>query len=144
MLANKEFFDSIEKVLRDNGTIDKFEKEHGRITRRVLITTQKISEDEKLMYGNNGYLRSYNITFEPGRSSVYVIIDTKAKELYTNPMAVGEKDKIDPPAKPVIEHAIKIILDNIDDTDKIEDAPLCAFLNDSSDIVVALTGEQKS
>lgn len=141
MLANKEFFDSIEKVLRENGTLDKFESEHGKIKRRVLITNAKIPEDEQMRYGNNGYLRAYTMTFDPGRAAIYAVIDTKAKELYTNPMAIGPKDKINPPDNTIIEHVLNIIMEQIDDPDKIDDAPMCAFINDESDVTVTLTGD---
>ena len=45
MLADKEMFNMIEGILRDNGSIARFESENGSIQGRVMITMVDIPEE---------------------------------------------------------------------------------------------------
>lgn len=144
MIANKEFFDSIEETLREHGTIQEFEKENGKITRRVLIKTAPIPEDVKLSRGNNGKLRGYSLSFDPGRIDVFIVMDTETRKLHMPPVGMGKKGDTNRslPDPSVVNHVIDIIKRTMDDPNMIDNSPICAFLNDKCDISVTLSGKE--
>ncbi|MCD8161629.1 MAG: hypothetical protein LUE61_10810 [Clostridiales bacterium] len=45
MLADAEQFDVVERMLRENGSIEKFEKESGKILGRMMITRGEVPDD---------------------------------------------------------------------------------------------------
>ena len=140
MLADKEHFEMIEKILKENGTIDKFEKERGIIRGRMMITlgeAPNIVEYDKTE--NNVYV--FTGTFDFYDMELGIVLKTKPIEPRSSIWFTPQRDNAQEPTEEWIEFFLKTLVDSIDE-DGCFGYPICTFLSDTGDFTVVPTADE--
>ncbi len=141
MLADKEHFDLIEKILTKNGTIDRFEKEQGKIRGRMMITLGdapdiiRYNEKEDGVYVFTGTFDFYDM-------EIGVVLKTKPIEARSTIWFTPQKDGAEEPSQEWIEFFMKTLINSIGE-DGSFGYPICTFASDTGDFTVIPTSDQE-
>lgn len=137
MLNFPEIFNIVEQELKKNGTIEKFEKENGKITGRMMITSTDIPENMEID-SNNESIWAFECSFDFYDVSVCLVIDMKNYKIFEPICFFEQIEGAEPPDNSWIEFFFDTLLSNISD-DGSFGIPICTFLNDYSDFTVVPT-----
>lgn len=78
MLADAQHFDKIEKILRDNGSIEKFERECGEVLGRVMITLGEVPANLDIVVPEGSY--AFICTFDFYDCSLGLVLNPYTKK----------------------------------------------------------------
>ena len=138
MLANEEQFALVEKLLNDNGTIAKFERESGKIKGRMMITVVDIPEELNIRGKNENMLFGFDCSFDFYNCSIGIALHTDTKEAVGGLWITPQVEDAEPPAREWIEFFIKTLMQNIDE-DGSFGCPIYSLLADEGDLTIVPT-----
>ena len=135
MLANEEQFALVEKMLTDNGTIDKFERESGKIKGRMMITVVDIPEELDIKSENKNMLFGFDCSFDFYDCSIGIALHTDTKEVAGGLWITPQVEDAEPPAREWIEFFIKTLMQSIAE-DGSFGCPIYSFLTNEGDLTI--------
>ncbi len=138
MLTDKEKFDIVEKLLIENGTIDRFESENGKITGHMMITLTEIPEEILSAKQRKKHYHAFECSFDFYDSTLGIALDTKTLNSLTGLWVTPQIENADVPSKEWQEFFIETLVRHID-KDGSFGVPIYVFLNDNSDFAVIPT-----
>ena len=137
MLINEELFERVEKSLSKNGTIERFEKENGKITGRMMITLTDVPENIEIVK-NTKSAYAFECSFDFYDVSLGIVLDVTELEVISPIWATEQIPDSEQPDSVWIEFFLKTLVKNISD-DGSFGVPIYTFLNDNSDFTVVPT-----
>lgn len=133
MLRDPEMFDVVENILTENGTIDNFEKENGKIKGRMMITLTEIPEELGIQGGEG--IHAFDCSFDFYEASIGLAINTATRELAGGLWVTPQVEGADAPDETWVEFFIKTLVENIDE-DGSFGVPMYTFTTDEADFTV--------
>ena len=134
MLADKEQFEVIENELRENSTIERFEKEQGKIKGRMMITfgeAPDVVTYDKTEEGVYPFIGSFDFY----DMEIGILLKTKPIEVRSGVWFTPQIDGAEEPTHEWIEFFIKTLANNIHE-DGSFGIPICSFVADTGDFTV--------
>ena len=135
MLANQELFDTVEAILRNNGTIARFEEECGAIKGRMMILQTEIPAGIAVQKHRSNSPTAFEASFDFYDSTVGIAIDATDKEPATGVWVTPQKDGAEPPDDEWVEFFIRTLISNIAEDGSFS-VPIYSFVNDKYDMTV--------
>ena len=135
MLADKEMFDIVEKVLDEKGKIKEFEDECGKIKGRMMITLTDIPEGAEVVEKEGSVPVAFEASFDFYDSTLGVAIYPETKQAATGLWVTPQKDGAEPPDQAWIEFFLEKLMESISD-DGSYGIPIYSFVNDTSDMTI--------
>lgn len=137
MLADAQQFDVVEKMLHENGSIEKFEKESGKILGRMMTTLGEVPDDLGIAVPEGSYV--FICTFDFYDCSLGLVLNTATKKseggIWITPQTDNDPE---PPAEDWVEFFVETLLKGIDE-DGGFGTPIYSLVNDSADLTVVPT-----
>lgn len=135
MLADKEMFDRVEDLLRKNGSIERFEKEYGKIKGRMMITETTIPEGLSVEKHGTAIPIAFEASFDFYESTVGLAIYTADRKLATDIWFGYQEENAEPPAGDWVEFFVKTLITSFAE-DGSYGVPIYSFVNDTCDMTV--------
>ncbi len=138
MLVNTKQFAVVEKALTDNGALERFEKENGKIKGRMMITVIDIPEEIPVTVKGKNFPVGFDCSFDFYDSSIGLALYTDTKEAASGFWVTQQVQGAEQPSQEWIEFFIKTLIENIEE-DGSFGYPMYSFLTDESDLTVVPT-----
>ena len=135
MLADQEKFDSLESLLKENGTIKRFKKECGKIKGRMMITQTDVPADIEVKPHGDAIPFAFEASFDFYDSTAGLAIYTADRQLATGIWVTPQKDGAEPPAKEWIEFFINTLVSHLGEDGSFS-IPIYSFVTDTSDMTI--------
>lgn len=139
MLIDPQAFEILEKGLTEEGKIEKFEKESGKILRRAMITLGDIPSDlkEEILKDNKlEDLYIFNCSFDFYDSILGVALYKENLEIASGVWATEQVDDATPPSEDWIKFFINILHEYIMESEDRFGYPIYMFVNDYSEMII--------
>lgn len=133
MLIDKTAFENVETILHNNGSIQRFESESGKILGRMMITLGEIPANLGIEQSDGA--RAFIGSFDFYDSEVGIAINPRTKELSSGLWVTPQKEGAEAPAQDWIEFFLKTLVDSFGD-DGSFGVPIYAFVNDTTSMTV--------
>ena len=137
MLTDKKKFENVEQMLIEQGRIEAFEQENGKILGRMMITTDAMPEELAEEVEIKDDLTVFTASFDFYDMTVSAAVYTQSKEvakMWLTPQA----DDAEQPAREWISFFIEKLFMGIDDEGGYG-IPMCSFVTDTSDMTIVPT-----
>lgn len=135
MLVDQKMFDTVEAMLRENGSIERFENECGEIKGRMMITITDIPEGIDVEAHDGKIPVAFEASFDFYDSTVGLAIYTTDRKLATGLWVTPQKDGAEAPTEDWVEFFIKTLVTHIAE-DGSFGVPIYSFVNDTCDMTV--------
>lgn len=135
MLVDQKMFDTVEAILRKNGSIERFENECGEIKGRMMITMTDIPEGIPVDENDGKTPVAFEASFDFYDSTVGLAIYTTDRKLATGVWVTPQEDGAEAPAEDWVEFFIKTLVTHIAE-DGSYGVPIYSFVNDTCDMTV--------
>lgn len=130
MLADKGMFEVAENGLREQGVIDRFEAENGKITGRMMITLEEIPPELGLeITGNN--VKAFCASFDFYDMMIGIAMDLDIVKPVSQFWLTPQTDDVEEPSVEWVEFFAKKLFENI--AEEGFGIPMYSFVNDHSD-----------
>lgn len=139
MLIDPQAFKILEKGLTEEGKIEKFEKESGKILGRAMITLGDIPSDlkEEVLKDNKlEDLYIFNCSFDFYDSILGVALYKENLEIASGVWATEQVDDATPPSEDWIKFFINILHEYIMESEDGFGYPIYMFVNDDSEMII--------
>ena len=134
MLSNVEAFEDLERILIEDGTIERFEKESGKILGRMMIDECEIPENLKSEFEITRSTVAFQGTFDFYDVALGIALDVKTMEVKGGLWLTPQAEQYDEPAHEWVEYFIETLVRGIDNGSY--GVPIYAFVNDTSSFEV--------
>ena len=138
MLADPEMFEAVESSLRENGQIERFEKEYGKIKGRMMITLGEIPEGIEAAPNGDAVPQAFEASFDFYDAVLGIAMYTDERKAATGVWVTPQKKGAEHPSREWIEFFIKTLIGNMG-FDGISGYPIYSFVNDTCDMTVVPT-----
>ena len=135
MLVDQKMFDTVEAFLRENGSIDRFENECGKIKGRMMITLTDIPDGIDVEERDGMTPVAFEASFDFYDSTVGLAIYTADRQVATGLWVTPQKNNAEEPAHDWVEFFIKTLVTHIAE-DGSFGVPIYSFVNDTCDMTV--------
>ena len=135
MLADQKMFDTVEAMLRENGSFERFENECGEIKGRMMITMTDIPEGIEIEEHDGKIPVAFEASFDFYNSTVGLAIYTADRKLATGLWVTPQEEGAEAPAEDWVEFFIKTLVTHIAE-DVSFGVPIYSFVNDPCDMTV--------
>ncbi len=134
MLKDIDSFRIIEGYLRDNGTIEEFEKDNGLIRGRLMITdgdipdnleTDPLGEDDHVFIG----------TYDFYDMEIGIVLNTRLREAKTGVWLTPQCENASEPAREWIDFFIQKLIQGLNEDGSFA-VPMYTFISDYADFTV--------
>ena len=142
MLTDPSSFKILEESLIEQGVIEEFEKESGKILGRVMIDLGNIPSDIKddvLKDNKEDDLIIFNCSFDFYDSTLCVALYDKDLKLASGIWVTEQEEGAEPPSQDWIEFFIRILSENVIESKDGFGYPIYAFVNDGSELIIVPT-----
>lgn len=139
MLIDPQAFKILEKGLTEEGKIEKFEKESGKILGRAMITLGDIPSDlkEEVLKDNKlEDLYIFNCSFDFYDSILGVALYKENLEIASGVWATEQVDDATPPSEGWIKFFINILHEYIMESEDRFGYTIYMFVNDYSEMII--------
>lgn len=139
MLIDPQAFEILEKGLTEEGKIEKFEKESGKILGRAMITLGDIPSDlkEEVLKDNKlEDLYIFNCSFDFYDSILGVALYKENLEIASGVWSTEQVDDATPPSEDWIKFFINILHEYIMESEDRFGYPIYMFVNDYSEMII--------
>lgn len=139
MLIDPQAFEILEKGLTEEGKIEKFEKESGKILGRAMITLGDIPSDLKVEVLKDNKLEDlyiFNCSFDFYDSILGVALYKENLEITSGVWATEQVDDATPPSEDWIKFFINILHEYIMESEDRFGYPIYMFVNDYSEMII--------
>ena len=128
-------FETVESILRNNGSIEHFEKEYGEIKGRMMITMTDIPEGISVNKTEGKAPIAFEASFDFYDSTIGLAIYTADLQSATGVWVTPQKDGAEAPSEDWVEFFVKTLVDHIAE-DGTFCVPIYSFVNDNCDMTV--------
>ena len=135
MLKDKEMFDTVETILRENGQLTEFERKYGKTKGRMMITLADIPSGIDVVQIPGKNPQAFEASFDFYDATVGLAIFTDSKKLATGVWVTSQEEDAVPPAEDWIEFAIEKLMESIAE-DGSYGIPIYSFINDTCDMTI--------
>ena len=139
MLIDASSFKRLEDSLIEQGKIEKFEKESGKILGRVMITIgsipNKIKEDV-LRDNEEDDLIIFNCSFDFYNSTLGIALYKKDLKLASRIWITEQEEGAEKPSQDWIEFFIRLLVEYVIESNDSFGYPIYAFVNNDSEMVI--------
>ena len=135
MLINVDMFKTVDSILTEQGIIEKFEQEHGKITGRMMITTGEIPKDLDIKIDMQNHPQVFDCSFDFCDTVISMALYTATKEVAAPLWITRQTEDAKEPEEEWIEFFIQILIENIKD-DGSFGIPMYTFFNNTSNFTV--------
>ena len=140
MLADRELFAGIERTLREEGHIQKFEEECGPIKGRMMITVRKAPpEGIKIDMPEGMHAVCFEATFDFYNSAIGVAMNTRTMETVSDFWISPQTDRIEEIDHAWVEFFVEKMIACINREDGSYVDHAYSFVNDTSDLTIIPT-----
>lgn len=136
MLIDKELFFEVENILRDQGTLERFEEENGEITGHMMITMMEIPPELGFDEISDS-VRAFCASFDFYGMMIGLAFDLNTMELIPQMWFTPQTDDAVEPSSEWLEFFVKTLCENI--SEEGFGVPMYSFVNDHSDFTVVPT-----
>ena len=139
MLIDPSSFKRLEDSLIEQGKIEKFEKESGKILGRVMITIGSIPDDIKedvLRDNEEDDLIIFNCSFDFYNSTLGIAIYKKDFKLASRIWITEQEEGAEKPSQDWIEFFIRLLVEYVIESNDGFGYPIYAFINNDSEMVI--------
>lgn len=136
MLVDKELFFEVENILREQGTLERFEEQNGEITGHMMITMMEIPP-ELGFDGISDSVRAFCASFDFYDMMIGLAFDLNTMELIPHMWFTPQTDDAVEPSSEWVEFFVKTLCENI--SEEGFGVPIYSFVNDHSDFTVVPT-----
>lgn len=139
MLIDPSSFKRLEESLIEQGKIEKFEKESGKILGRVMITIGSIHDDIKedvLRDNEEDDLIIFNCSFDFYNSTLGIALYRKDLKLASRIWITEQEEGAEKPSQDWIEFFIRILVEYVIESNDGFGYPIYAFVNNESEMVI--------
>lgn len=140
MLEDKNKFDELEHLLIQQGVVERFEKEHGKIKGRMMITLTDIPDDVEIKESDAKGLYAFRGTFDFYDSALNIALYTNPVEAASGIWIEPQTEQADTPAADWVDFFMKTLLTYIAE-DGSFGVPMYSFVNDTMDFTVVPTSK---
>ena len=119
MLINEEMFKLVENTCTENGIIERFEKENGKILGRMMITKAEIPQKIQNDINDLKHVHAFCASFDFYNTVLGVAVRLPKKEIISDLWIIsqdGEQDDID---EAWIDFFLQTLIENIEDDGKL-------------------------
>lgn len=142
MLADKKSFDRVEEVLRNNGTIENFEKENGELRGRMMITLGELPENLKADLPLNKTDFVFIATFDFFDTAIGIAVDTVNRAPKGDAFYIKQTESAAEPPMEWVTYFINT-LSEIIRPDGSFGVPILVFMSEESGFTVVPTPPEK-
>lgn len=139
MLIDPSSFKRLEESLIEQGKIEKFEKESGKILGRVMITIGSIPDDIKedvLRDNEEDDLIIFNCSFDFYNSTLGIALYKKDLKLASRIWITEQEERAEKPSQDWIEFFIRLLVEYVIESNDGFGYPIYAFVNNGSEMVI--------
>lgn len=139
MLIDPSSFKRLEDSLIEQGKIEKFEKESGKILGRVMITIGSIPDDIKedvLRDNEEDDLIIFNCSFDFYNSTLGIALYKKDFKLASRIWITEQEEGAEKPSQDWIEFFIRLLVEYVIESNDGFGYPIYAFVNNNSEMVI--------
>lgn len=139
MLIDPSSFKRLEDSLIEQGKIEKFEKESGKILGRVMITIGSIPDDIKedvLRDNEEDDLIIFNCSFDFYNSTLGIALYKKDLKLASRIWITEQEEGAEKPSQDWIEFFIRLLVEYVIESNDGFGCPIYAFVNNDSEMVI--------
>ena len=139
MLIDPSSFKRLEESLIEQGKIEKFEKESGKILGRVMITIGSIPDDIKedvLRDNEEDDLIIFNCSFDFYNSTLGIALYKKDLKLASRIRITEQEEGAERPSQDWIEFFIRLLVEYVIESNDGFGYPIYAFVNNESEMVI--------
>lgn len=139
MLIDPSSFKRLEESLTEQGKIEKFEKESGKILGRVMITIGSIPDDireDVLRDNEEDDLIIFNCSFDFYNSTLGIALYKKDLKLASRIWITEQEEGAEKPSQDWIEFFIRLLVEYVIESNDGFGYPIYAFVNNNSEMVI--------
>ena len=139
MLIDPSSFKRLEDSLIEQGKIEKFEKESGKILGRVMVTIGSIPDDIKedvLRDNEEDDLIIFNCSFDFYNSTLGIALYKKDFKLASRIWITEQEEGAEKPSQDWIEFFIRLLVEYVIESNDGFGYPIYAFVNNDSEMVI--------
>lgn len=139
MLIDPSSFKILEESLIEQGKIEKFEKESGKILGRIMITIGSIPDDireDVLRDNEEDDLIIFNCSFDFYNSTLGIALYKKDLKLASRIWITEQKEGAEKPSQDWIEFFIRLLVEYVIESNDGFGYPIYAFVNNNSEMVI--------
>lgn len=135
MLADEKLFNVVEEWLRENGHIERFEKECGPIKGRIMITRTKIPEGIDVKDNPNESAVAFEASFDFYDTTPGIAVFLMSRKAASDVWVTAQVEGAESPSRDWVEFFIKTLFSNIGE-DGSYGIPIYSLVNDTADLTV--------
>lgn len=141
MLKDKEMFAAVEKTLRQDGRLERFETKYGKVKGRMMITRTEIPEEVDVKYIPGKTPQAFEASFDFYDSTVGLALYTDLRKIATGIWITVQKEGADPPAQDWITFFVEKLIGSMN-KDGSYGIPIYSFVNDTCDMTIIPTNPE--
>ncbi|MGT2951011.1 hypothetical protein BU202_06920 [Streptococcus cuniculi] len=130
MLVDEEMFAAAENALREQGVLDRFEAENGKITGHMMITMMEVPP-ELVIEATGDNVRAFCASFDFYDMMIGIAIDLSTMKPVSQFWLTPQTDDAVKPASEWVEFFAKTLFENL--SEEGYGIPMYSFVNDHSD-----------
>lgn len=135
MLLDKDKFGTMENLLRENGTLEKYGKMHGEIIGRMMITLTEIPEELDIQIEDGRSVYAFACSFDFYDTSLGIALYTDTLTVASPLWCTPQSAEAETPNEEWTEFFIITLAENIDERGKLG-IPMYTFLYNVGDFTV--------
>jgi len=133
MLIDKAAFEQVEETLRKNGSIERFERESGKILGRMMITLGEVPENLDIDVPEHAHV--FIGSFDFYNSTIGIVMNPDTKQVCSGIWTMPQKNGAEEPSRDWIDFFVATLLKSFKD-DGSFGIPIYSFVNDTSDMTI--------
>lgn len=138
MLLDMEQFEMVEKALMEQGFIQEFERECGKIKGHIMITRTDIPEDLRIQPERARYVHAFACSFDFYDVVLGIALYLDTLEAASDLWMIPQTEKAIEPSEEWIQFFISKLIESIDENGSFG-YPVYSFVNDNSDFTLVPT-----
>ncbi len=135
MLVDEKLFNIVEKWLRDDGHIDRFENECGPVKGRMMITRTDIPDGIEIKGSPDERPVAFEASFDFYDAMIGIAVLLKERQVASDVWVTPQEDGAETPSMDWVEFFIKTLFSNIGE-DGSYGVPIYSLVNDVADLTI--------
>ena len=135
MLTDRDLFAFTEKKLRDNGTLDRFEAEHGPVLGRSMITLTQLPEGYSVSGLEQKHLFAFECSFDFCDFTLGVVYDTRAHKVVGSVWITRQGASDELPPEECIQFFLRTLIQSVGEDGSFS-VPIYTFANATKEMTV--------
>lgn len=140
MLVNSDLFNRIEKSLKDNGVLEQYEKDEGKVIGRMMISVGDVPKDINISSELTESTHCFIASFDFYDVEIGLLLDIKTKRTKSGIFIVPQSENHQEPTQEWVEFFISILAEYLEvDENGSFYTPIYTFIFKEADFTVVPT-----